>query len=77
MKDIKFQDIYGAKYSPEYVQNSPIAYKDIALEVLNLPWITKRTARHEYFMSDHLVSYTYGNGYNAKVDAKTWCDSIR
>lgn len=61
MKDIKFQDIYGAKYSPEYVQNSPIVYKDIALEVLNLPWITKRTARHEYFMSDHLVSYTYGN----------------
>lgn len=29
--------------------------------LLDLDWETKRTARHEYFMSDNLIKYSYGN----------------
>ena len=29
--------------------------------LLTLPWLTKRSARHEYFMSEHPIKYSYGN----------------
>ncbi len=51
-------NIYGASYSPDYINPDEIA--DIKVHLLALPWETKRTARHEYFMSDKELSYSYG-----------------
>lgn len=49
--------IYGAQYiGPNYYYDT-----EIWKELTNLKWITKRTARHEYFMSDVERTYTYGN----------------
>lgn len=50
----------GALYKPFYVghEGSVAAYRD---ELLGLPWLTVREARHEYFMSDRSRHYTYGN----------------
>lgn len=33
----------------------------IKSELLNLPWLTKRTARHEYLMAEKTMDYSYGN----------------
>ena len=49
--------IYGAQYiGPNYYYDP-----EIWKELTELKWITKRTARHEYFMSDVERNYTYGN----------------
>ena len=43
----------------------------IKQELLALNWVTKRTARHEYFMSDTQLTYSYGNkGEEAELQAK-------
>lgn len=37
------------------------SFEEINTELLMLPWETKRTARHEYFMSETKIEYSYGN----------------
>lgn len=57
--------VCGAIYLPGYGNPgySDLGYdlQGIEDELLTLPWITKRTARHEYFMSEVQRDYSYGN----------------
>ena len=55
-------DIYGAGYIVDYYKSD-----EIKEELLGLNWITKRTARHEYFMSDVERDYSYGAGSGAET----------
>ncbi len=61
------KETYGAWYSPGYVNKGIETFKE---HLLGLDWETKRTARHEYFMSNEQLEYTYGNvggpTYNSK-----------
>ena len=57
----------GAIYIPEYRKPPPDLemgdyLKNIKEELLCLDWVTKRTARHEYFMSLEKRTYIYGKG---------------
>ena len=49
---------YGALYQNSYID--PAEIEDYKTHLLGLEWLTKRTARHEYFMSDVDLSYSYG-----------------
>ena len=40
--------------------DEPEVLDPIKTELWALPWITKRTARHEYFMAEREISYSYG-----------------
>lgn len=46
-------------YTPNYVK--PSEYPILETELKELNWLTKRTARHEYFMAENLTHYSYGN----------------
>jgi len=45
--------------SPSEADPDPLA--SFREELLALPWETKRTARHEYFMAEKKMTYSYGN----------------
>ena len=48
----------GCFYFKQFIEKDSLEeYKD---HLLSLEWQTKRTARHEYFMSDLDLSYSYG-----------------
>lgn len=72
---------FGAIYIPQYGHPG---YSDlgedlaeIRQELLALPWITKRTARHEYFMSEVVREYTYGTGQHAeKYESRPFTDCV-
>lgn len=49
---------YGALYQNSYID--PAEIEGYKTHLLGLEWLTKRTARHEYFMSDVDLSYSYG-----------------
>jgi alkylated DNA repair dioxygenase AlkB len=55
----------GSLYIPDYGHPgaSDLGHDldTIKEELLALPWVTKRTARHEYFMSEVPREYSYGN----------------
>lgn len=55
-------EVYGAGYTAGYHKSD-----EIKEELLGLNWITKRTARHEYFMSDVDREYTYGGGAGSET----------
>ncbi len=58
--NLSFEARAGSLYFPNYIKSNLIS--DIKSELLALDWLTKRTARHEYFMSLDLPrSYSYGN----------------
>lgn len=62
MFEIKFG---GSLYWKNFiVHDTTIKYFENHL--LSLEWETKRTARHEYFMSDNLIKYSYGNRIGAE-----------
>jgi len=46
----------GALYAPNVADSEKLEE-----ECLKLDWLTKRTARHEYFMSQTPTEYSYGN----------------
>lgn len=46
----------GALYAPNIADSEKLEEESLALE-----WLTKRTARHEYFMSQTPTEYSYGN----------------
>ena len=48
-------------YVPDFTGSVFQEAFDFKNHLLNLNWETRRTARHEYFMSDKFRSYTYGN----------------
>jgi alkylated DNA repair dioxygenase AlkB len=48
------------------------SFEYIHSELLDLAWETKRTARHEYFMSDKKISYSYGNNINYESKPMTY-----
>ncbi len=52
------EEKYGALYSPGYIDAAEI--ENYRAHLLGLEWETKRAARHEYFMSDVDLSYSYG-----------------
>jgi alkylated DNA repair dioxygenase AlkB len=57
--------------SPTYIPSSSYArvvMDNIYREVLNLDWLTQRSARKEYFMSDKPRTYSYGNKYDGDVE---------
>lgn len=59
----KMEERFFAWYRQDYIKN----YEGIKTELLNLNWLTKRTARHEYFMAEKQMDYSYGNtGLGAK-----------
>lgn len=49
----------GCLYVPKYANLDII--EGFEEELLNLDWITKKSARHEYFMSEKEREYSYGN----------------
>jgi len=51
----------GITYYKEYIPS--VTIPAITAELLNLDWITKRAARHEYFMSNSKTEYSYGNAF--------------
>lgn len=53
----------GAGYYPSCLPTQADSYNQ---SLLSLPWETKRTARHEYFMSDQKLSYSYGNKFGGE-----------
>jgi alkylated DNA repair dioxygenase AlkB len=55
----KSKVVCGASYLT--VENSSAVSANFKQELLDLNWLTKRTARHEYFMSLTERSYSYGN----------------
>jgi len=59
----QYQERHGATYISDYGHPAHELgdLDDIKAELLALPWITKRTARHEYFMSFEPRQYSYGN----------------
>lgn len=66
----------GAIYLPMPRQplSSFIKFKE---HLLLLPWITKRTARHELFMSDVKLSYSYGKVETETYEAIPFTEEIR
>lgn len=44
-----------------HCEADPDPWGDLRNELLSLPWETKRTARHEYFMAERRMNYSYGN----------------
>lgn len=74
---IFFQEIAGTGYHPGYITNG---IEETKHELLGLEWITKRAARHEYFMSLDLPrQYTYGNRGtgNETYDAKPFSRIVK
>ncbi len=63
---VKYQA--GVYYIPKYIDN-PLVIAEIKAELLGLDWLTKREARHEYFMSAVPTDYSYGN---ARLGAETY-----
>lgn len=60
--DLSVTEHYGSFYKGDYFTTEiPVDLPDMKKELLELEWITKRTARHEYFMSLVDRTYTYGN----------------
>lgn len=51
----------GSFYIPGYGDPDITQLESITYELLSLEWLTKRTARHEYFMSLVPREYSYGN----------------
>jgi alkylated DNA repair dioxygenase AlkB len=54
----------GSLYCKNFLEKDYIQPLEDSL--LKLDWETKRTARHEYFMSDNLIKYSYGNRMGAE-----------
>lgn len=53
---------YGSYYHGTYFADKiPCDPEVMKAELLGLEWLTKRTARHEYFMADKDREYVYGN----------------
>lgn len=66
LKELLFDEKYGTYYLHPFVGQKA---DDLENHLLNLNWETKRAARHEYFMSDLKLDYSYGGDkivYNAK-----------
>lgn len=63
IQDNFFQERYGAFYCSNYVSKSTdYTCDDLEAELLALNWLSKRTARHEYFMTESGgIPYSYGN----------------
>lgn len=59
MKQLESITKQGAIYVPPLF--SATINEHIKKELLGLEWLTKKTARHEYFMSDKDREYSYGN----------------
>lgn len=55
----KMDERFFAWYRPDWIEIAHL--KDIKKELISLPWLTKRTARHEYFMAEKQMDYSYGN----------------
>jgi alkylated DNA repair dioxygenase AlkB len=51
---------HGALYVPLWICTA--LGNHVEQELLGLEWLTRRTARHEYFMSDEPRTYSYGGG---------------
>lgn len=50
---------------PTYKKYLAVTTSKHLFDILNnLNWITKRTARHEYFMSNEKTEYSYGNAFS-------------
>lgn len=60
--DSTIKDVCGATYVSNFLKKTPENLDPIKKELLELPWQTKRTARHEYFMSYNQITYAYGSG---------------
>jgi alkylated DNA repair dioxygenase AlkB len=65
--------IYGAVYDERFLLNSNTAWfiPVIKEELLQLEWVTKKTARHEYFMSENERTYSYGNAFSGEETYKS------
>jgi len=50
---------YQELHTPKYVIEPE--FSTLKQELIELPWLTKRTARSEYFMSNKHIEYAYGN----------------
>jgi hypothetical protein len=60
----------GALYCANYADKFQW---DVESHLLALPWETKRTARHELFLSDSQLSYSYGGKASCvKCDGRGW-----
>lgn len=59
MKQLESITKQGAIYVPPLFGS--VINTAIKQELLGLEWLTKKTARHEYFMSDKDREYSYGN----------------
>ena len=61
------KELYGGSlYLSDWLGKNSIA--NLREEVLALDWITKRTARHEYFMSVDERGYSYGNSFSGEEE---------
>ncbi len=59
-KLVTLEHRHGAIYAP-CPGTTALALREMHEELLGLEWVTHRTARHEYFMSDEPRTYSYGN----------------
>lgn len=64
MIESTFSQHFGTLYLPNWWQYD---VEKTEQHLLELPWMTKRTARHEYFMSDKKLTYSYGKVDNQDV----------
>lgn len=55
---MEYKDYYGAQYYDKF--DAGIEKSLIKDHLLSLPWQTRRSARHECFLSDLALSYSYG-----------------
>lgn len=58
---LEVRECCGAIYMHVHGRTDPAEVVPIKKELLALPWETKRTARHEYFMAHTERDYSYGN----------------
>jgi len=83
----KLQKVMMIKYVDGIFYSAPPEFNELHVEymlehLLGLDWETKRTARHEYFMSETPRTYSYGNRaagdteYHSKPFTET-IDSLR
>lgn len=82
LENLDYQKIFGTFYKHPFTSGLAADGKIIdCLEnhLLNLNWETKRAARHEYFMSDKEISYSYGKHDNNDViyNAQPFTPEIR
>ncbi len=64
-----WKDAYKSFYTPNFINPEDcIGLRD---ELLALEWETKRTARHEYFMANNDMNYSYGGTFGSDIVYKS------